>query len=224
MELIPGSGSEQAVSTETKVLLRSCGAYGVPRGVWHRIEPVGHIDLVHVTPGPNGGCRPCNSAGDRRAGPDEHGPDVFDIAVREVEGYEREKWWVPHGRSRPIPRTPRRSTHLPGGCCCSSPPCKPHWDLRRRLGTRWIPVFQLPSESDHFLPCEVALLTVVGVHGHLLLRTTEPVEQLSVTEVGPVDRVVGRHEGRFRDDGSIRAPKPGMNKLSWPSSQRTRRR
>jgi hypothetical protein len=48
-------------------------------------------------------------------------------------------------------------------------------ELRRRLGTRRIPVFQLPSESDHFLPCKVALLTVVGVHGHLLLRTTEPV-------------------------------------------------
>jgi mannose-6-phosphate isomerase-like protein (cupin superfamily) len=62
MELILDDGDEQAVGVETKVLLRSGDAYVVPRGVWHRLEPVEPSYLIHVTPGPNGGYRPRNSA------------------------------------------------------------------------------------------------------------------------------------------------------------------
>jgi mannose-6-phosphate isomerase-like protein (cupin superfamily) len=62
MELILDDGDERAVGVETKVLLRSGDAYVVPRGVWHRLEAVERSYLVHVTPGPNGGHRPRNSA------------------------------------------------------------------------------------------------------------------------------------------------------------------
>jgi mannose-6-phosphate isomerase-like protein (cupin superfamily) len=58
MELILDDGDERAVGVETKVLLRSGDAYVVPRGVWHRLEPVEPSYLIHVTPGPNGGHRP----------------------------------------------------------------------------------------------------------------------------------------------------------------------
>jgi mannose-6-phosphate isomerase-like protein (cupin superfamily) len=58
MELILDDGDERTVGVETKVLLRSGEAYVVPRGVWHRLEPVEPSDLIHVTPGPNGGHRP----------------------------------------------------------------------------------------------------------------------------------------------------------------------
>jgi mannose-6-phosphate isomerase-like protein (cupin superfamily) len=64
MELILDDGDERAAGVETKVLLRSGEAYVVPRGVWHRLEPVEPSHLIHVTPGPNGGHRP------RRSGPD----------------------------------------------------------------------------------------------------------------------------------------------------------
>ena len=57
MELILDDGDQQSVGVETKVLLRSGDAYVVPRGVWHRLEPVEASYLVHVTPGPNGGYR-----------------------------------------------------------------------------------------------------------------------------------------------------------------------
>src|SRR6266851_304880 len=62
MELILDDGDERAVGVETKVLLRSGDAYVVPRGVWHRLEPVEASYLIHVTPGPNGGYRPRNSS------------------------------------------------------------------------------------------------------------------------------------------------------------------
>jgi len=62
MELILDDGDEDAVGAETKVLLRSGDAYVVPRGVWHRLEPVEPSYLIHVTPGPNGGYRQRNSA------------------------------------------------------------------------------------------------------------------------------------------------------------------
>lgn len=62
MELILDDGDERAVGVETKVLLRSGDAYVVPRGVRHRLESVDPSYLVHVTPGPNGGHRPRNSA------------------------------------------------------------------------------------------------------------------------------------------------------------------
>jgi mannose-6-phosphate isomerase-like protein (cupin superfamily) len=58
MELILDDGNERAVGLETTVLLRSGDAYVVPRGMWHRLEPVDPSYLVHVTPGPNGGHRP----------------------------------------------------------------------------------------------------------------------------------------------------------------------
>jgi mannose-6-phosphate isomerase-like protein (cupin superfamily) len=58
MELILDDGDEQAIGVETKVLLQSGDGYVVPRGVWHRLEPVESSYLVHVTPGPNGGHRP----------------------------------------------------------------------------------------------------------------------------------------------------------------------
>jgi mannose-6-phosphate isomerase-like protein (cupin superfamily) len=64
MELILDDGDERSVGVETKVLLRSGDAYLVPRGVWHRLEPVEPSYLVHVTPGPNGGYRPRTSAED----------------------------------------------------------------------------------------------------------------------------------------------------------------
>jgi mannose-6-phosphate isomerase-like protein (cupin superfamily) len=64
MELILDDGDERAVGVETKVLLRSGDAYVVPHGVWHRLEPVEPSYLIHVTPGPNGGYRPRNSAQD----------------------------------------------------------------------------------------------------------------------------------------------------------------
>ena len=64
MELILDDGDERAVGVETKVPLRSGDAYVVPRGVWHRLEPVEPSYLVHVTPGPNGGYRPRNSVQD----------------------------------------------------------------------------------------------------------------------------------------------------------------
>jgi mannose-6-phosphate isomerase-like protein (cupin superfamily) len=62
MELILDDGDERAVGVETKVLLRSGDAYVVPRGVWHRLEPVEPSYFIHVTPGPNGGYRPRNAA------------------------------------------------------------------------------------------------------------------------------------------------------------------
>jgi mannose-6-phosphate isomerase-like protein (cupin superfamily) len=61
MELILDDGDERAVGVETKVLLRSGDAYVVPRGVWHRLEPVEPSYLIHVTPGPSGGYRPRDS-------------------------------------------------------------------------------------------------------------------------------------------------------------------
>jgi mannose-6-phosphate isomerase-like protein (cupin superfamily) len=64
MELILDDGDERAVGVETKFVLRSGDAYVVPRGVWHRLEPVEPSFLIHVTPGPNGGHRPRNSAQD----------------------------------------------------------------------------------------------------------------------------------------------------------------
>jgi mannose-6-phosphate isomerase-like protein (cupin superfamily) len=64
MELILDDGDERAVGVETKVLLGSGDAYVVPRGVWHRLEPVEPSYLIHVTPGPNGGYRPRSSVQD----------------------------------------------------------------------------------------------------------------------------------------------------------------
>jgi len=64
MELILDDGDDRAVGVETTVVLRSGDAYVVPRGVWHRLEAVESSYLVHVTPGPNGGYRPRNSAQD----------------------------------------------------------------------------------------------------------------------------------------------------------------
>jgi mannose-6-phosphate isomerase-like protein (cupin superfamily) len=61
MELILDDGDDRAVGVETTALLRSGDAYVVPRGVWHRLEPVEQSYLVHVTPGPNGEYRPRNS-------------------------------------------------------------------------------------------------------------------------------------------------------------------
>jgi mannose-6-phosphate isomerase-like protein (cupin superfamily) len=61
-ELILDNGDERAVGLETRVPLRSGDAYVVPCGVWHRLEAVEPSYLVHVTPGPNGGHRPPNSA------------------------------------------------------------------------------------------------------------------------------------------------------------------
>jgi mannose-6-phosphate isomerase-like protein (cupin superfamily) len=58
MELTLDDGDERAVGVETKVVLRAGEAYVVPRGVWHRLEPLEPSYLVHVTPGPNGGYRP----------------------------------------------------------------------------------------------------------------------------------------------------------------------
>jgi mannose-6-phosphate isomerase-like protein (cupin superfamily) len=62
MELILDDGDDRAVGVETKVRLRSGDAYVVPRGVWHRLEPIEPSYLVHVTPGPNGSHRPGSSA------------------------------------------------------------------------------------------------------------------------------------------------------------------
>jgi mannose-6-phosphate isomerase-like protein (cupin superfamily) len=64
MELMLDDGDERAVGDQTKVVLRSGDAYVVPRGVWHRLEPVEPSYLIHVTPGPNGGYRPRTSAHD----------------------------------------------------------------------------------------------------------------------------------------------------------------
>ncbi|MBV8162063.1 MAG: cupin domain-containing protein [Acidimicrobiia bacterium] len=58
MELILDDGDEHAPGVETRVLLRAGDAYVVPRAVWHRLEAVEPSYLVHVTPGPRGGCRP----------------------------------------------------------------------------------------------------------------------------------------------------------------------
>jgi mannose-6-phosphate isomerase-like protein (cupin superfamily) len=58
MELILDDGDERAPGAETRVVLRAGDAYVVPRGVWHRVEPLEPSYLVHVTPGPNGGYRP----------------------------------------------------------------------------------------------------------------------------------------------------------------------
>jgi mannose-6-phosphate isomerase-like protein (cupin superfamily) len=58
MELTLDDGDERAVGVETTVLLRSGDAYIVPRGVWHRLEPVEPSYLIHVTPGPHGDHRP----------------------------------------------------------------------------------------------------------------------------------------------------------------------
>jgi hypothetical protein len=44
------------------VVLAAGDAYAVPRGVWHRLEPIETSYLGLVTPGPNGGHRPRNSA------------------------------------------------------------------------------------------------------------------------------------------------------------------
>ncbi len=57
MELILDDGDEHTVGVVTKVLLRAGDACVVPRGVWHRVEPVEPSYLIHVTPGPNGGHR-----------------------------------------------------------------------------------------------------------------------------------------------------------------------
>jgi mannose-6-phosphate isomerase-like protein (cupin superfamily) len=64
MELILDDGDERGAGIETKVLLRPGAAYVVPRGVWHRLEPVEPSYLFHVTPGSNGGHRPRKSAED----------------------------------------------------------------------------------------------------------------------------------------------------------------
>jgi mannose-6-phosphate isomerase-like protein (cupin superfamily) len=58
MALTLDDGDERAVGDETTVVLRAGDAYVVPRGVWHRVEPLEPSYLVHVTPGPNGGHRP----------------------------------------------------------------------------------------------------------------------------------------------------------------------
>lgn len=58
MALIIDDGDEEAAGTETRVALGAGDAYVVPRGVWHRLEPLEPSYLVHVTPGPNGGHRP----------------------------------------------------------------------------------------------------------------------------------------------------------------------
>jgi mannose-6-phosphate isomerase-like protein (cupin superfamily) len=58
IELIVDDGDERAIGAETKVVLRAGDAYVVPCGVWHRLETVDPIYLIHVTPGPNGGHRP----------------------------------------------------------------------------------------------------------------------------------------------------------------------
>jgi mannose-6-phosphate isomerase-like protein (cupin superfamily) len=58
MELILDNGDERGVGVETTILLRSGDAYVVPRGLWHRLEPVEPSYLIHVTPGPNGDHRP----------------------------------------------------------------------------------------------------------------------------------------------------------------------
>ena len=63
MELILDDGDEGAVGVETTVVLRSGDAYVVPRGTWHRLEPVEPSYLIHVTPGPNGGHRARITAG-----------------------------------------------------------------------------------------------------------------------------------------------------------------
>jgi mannose-6-phosphate isomerase-like protein (cupin superfamily) len=62
MELVLDDGDERAVGVETKILLRSGEAYVVPRGVWHRLEPVQPSYLIHVTPGPHGDHRPRDPA------------------------------------------------------------------------------------------------------------------------------------------------------------------
>jgi mannose-6-phosphate isomerase-like protein (cupin superfamily) len=64
MELILDDGDDRAVGVETTVVLRAGDAYVVPRGVWHRLESVEPSDLIHVTPGPNGGYRPLKPAED----------------------------------------------------------------------------------------------------------------------------------------------------------------
>lgn len=58
MRLVLDDGDERTVGVEMTVLLRSGDAYVVPRGIWHRLEPVEPSYLIHVTPGPNGGHRP----------------------------------------------------------------------------------------------------------------------------------------------------------------------
>lgn len=62
MELILDDGDEKTVGVETKILMRSGDAYVVPSGIWHRLEAVEPSYLIHVTPGPNGGHRPLESA------------------------------------------------------------------------------------------------------------------------------------------------------------------
>jgi mannose-6-phosphate isomerase-like protein (cupin superfamily) len=61
MELTLDDGDQQTVGTETTVVLRAGDAYVVPRGIWHRLEPLEPSYLVHVTPGPTGGYRPLRS-------------------------------------------------------------------------------------------------------------------------------------------------------------------
>ncbi len=58
MELILDDGDKGAPGVEAKVLLRSGDAYIVPRGVWHRLDPVEPSYIIHLTPGPNGDHRP----------------------------------------------------------------------------------------------------------------------------------------------------------------------
>jgi mannose-6-phosphate isomerase-like protein (cupin superfamily) len=71
MELILDDGDGQAAGVETRVLLGSGDAFVVPRGVWHRLEPVEPSYLVHVTPGPHGGHRPLAPAQEELPDPEE---------------------------------------------------------------------------------------------------------------------------------------------------------
>jgi mannose-6-phosphate isomerase-like protein (cupin superfamily) len=58
MELLLDNGDKREVGEETRVVLEAGDAYIVPRGIWHRLEPIERSYLVHVTPGPNGDHRP----------------------------------------------------------------------------------------------------------------------------------------------------------------------
>jgi mannose-6-phosphate isomerase-like protein (cupin superfamily) len=57
IEVILDDGDEEAIGTETSIVLRGGDAFIVPRGVWHQINVIEPAYFVHVTPGPNGGAR-----------------------------------------------------------------------------------------------------------------------------------------------------------------------
>ena len=56
--VVEEGGTQDEVGVETVVPLAAGHAFVVPRGIWHRVEIDGPVELVHVTPGPGDGHRP----------------------------------------------------------------------------------------------------------------------------------------------------------------------